>query len=106
MVIITLILCFSLWNMYQSQQLADISYIQRMTSLIIYQWRMILLTRKRFSQTMKVGQMFTAILEDSEGKVLYQSIPDTGTDFANLFQKISNKHLPTESAATVRNFRR
>ena len=37
MVIITLILCFSLWNMYQSQQLADISYIQRMTSLIIYQ---------------------------------------------------------------------
>ena len=25
MVIITLILCFSLWNMYQSQQLADIS---------------------------------------------------------------------------------
>ena len=37
MVIITLILCFSLWNMYQSQQLAHKSYIQLMTSLIIYQ---------------------------------------------------------------------
>ena len=36
-VLITLILSFSFWNTYQSAQTADVTYIQRMASLIIYQ---------------------------------------------------------------------
>ena len=35
MVLITLILAFSFWNTYQSSQTADITYIQRMTSLML-----------------------------------------------------------------------
>ncbi len=37
MVLITLILSFTFWNTYQSAQTADVTYIQRMASLIIYQ---------------------------------------------------------------------
>ena len=103
MVIITLILCFSLWNMYQSQQLADISYIQRMTSLIIYQLEDDTSNPQAVLSNYESGTNVHSILEDSEGKVLYQSIPDTATDFANLFKKISNS-ISTESAADSQKF--
>ena len=75
MVIITLILCFSLWNMYQSQQLADISYIQRMTSLIIYQLEDDTSNPQAVLSNYESGTNVYSILEDSEGKVLYQSLP-------------------------------
>ena len=37
MVVISLILCFFFWTTWQDQQIADIAYIQRMASLLIYQ---------------------------------------------------------------------
>lgn len=37
MTVVSLILCFSFWNTWQAHQTADITYIQRMASLIIYQ---------------------------------------------------------------------
>ena len=103
MVIITLILCFSLWNMYQSQQLADISYIQRMTSLIIYQLEDDTSNPQAVLSNYESGTNVYSILENSEGKVLYQSIPDTATDFANLFKKMSNS-ISTENAADSQKF--
>ena len=37
MAVVSLILGFSFWNTWQASQMADVSYIQRMASLIIYQ---------------------------------------------------------------------
>lgn len=103
--IITLILCFSLWNMYQSQQIADISYIQRMTSLIIYQLEDDTSNPQSILSNYESGTNVYSILEDSEGKVLYQSLPDTATDFTNLLKKISNS-ISTENAAGSQKFQR
>ena len=85
--LITLILAFSFWNTYQSSQTADITYIQRMASLIIYQ----LEADTEFPETVlsdyeEQMNVYTA-LSDSEGSLLYQSDADFPTDFSILLQE-------------------
>lgn len=89
MTIITLILCFSLWNMYQSRQLADISFIQRMTSLIIYQLEGDPADPAAVLSSYEEGTNVYSILENSKGEVLYESIPEEPEDFSSLLDTIT-----------------
>lgn len=87
MVIITLILAFSFWNTYQSSQTADITYIQRMASLIIYQLEADTELPETVLSDYEEQMNVYSALSDSEGSLLYQSDADFPTDFSILLQK-------------------
>ena len=87
MVLITLILSFSFWNTYQSAQTADVTYIQRMASLIIYQLEADTEQPETVLSDYEKQMNVYATLWDSEGKILYKSEPGFPTDFDILLQK-------------------
>ena len=87
MVLITLILSFSFWNTYQSAQTADVTYIQRMASLIIYQLEADTEQPETVLSNYEKQMNVYATLWDSEGKILYKSEPGFPTDFDILLQK-------------------
>lgn len=87
MVLITLILSFSFWNTYQSAQTADVTYIQRMASLIIYQLEADTEQPETVLSDYEKQMNVYAALWDSEEKLLYKSGPNFPTDFDILLQK-------------------
>lgn len=87
MLIITLILAFSFWNTYQSSQTADITYIQRMASLIIYQLEADTESPETVLSDYEEQMNVYTALSDSEGTLLYQSDVDFPTDFGFLLQE-------------------
>ena len=87
MVLITLILAFSFWNTYQSSQTADITYIQRMTSLIIYQLEADTESPETVLSDYEEQMNVYAMLSNSEGSVLYKSASNFPTDFDVLLKK-------------------
>ena len=98
MLIITLILAFSFWNTYQSSQTADITYIQRMASLIIYQLEADTESPGTvLSDYEKQMNVYTA-LSDSEGTLLYQSDADFPTNFSILLHE-AEQSIGIENAA-------
>lgn len=98
MVIITLILVFSFWNTYQSSQTADITYIQRMASLIIYQLEADTESPETVLSDYEEQMNVYSALSDSEGSLLYQSDADFPTDFSDLLQK-AGQSIGIENAA-------
>lgn len=98
MLIITLILAFSFWNTYQSSQTADITYIQRMTSLIIYQLEADTESPETVLSDYENQMNVYAALSNSEGSLLYQSDADFPTDFSVLLQK-AGQSIGIENAA-------
>ena len=87
MVLITLILSFTFWNTYQSAKTADVTYIQRMASLIIYQLEADTEQPETVLSNYEKQMNVYATLWDSEGKILYKSEPGFPTDFDILLQK-------------------
>lgn len=84
MAVISLILGFSFWNTWQASQMADVSYIQRMASLIIYQLEADASAPEALLSNYQREMNVYAILKDGTGQILYQSSPDTRTDFGTL----------------------
>ena len=104
MAVVSLILCFSFWNTWQARQIADITYIQRMASLIIYQLeadpdRPVELL-SNYEREMNVY----TILKDNAGNILYQSDPDTLTDLDTL-GKIAEESVEIQSCKLFPNYR-
>lgn len=95
MTIITLILCFSFWNAWQSRQMADITYIQRVTSLIIYQLEADSSDPYRVLFNYEKEMNVYSILKDSNGRLLYQSTPDIPTDLEKLLN-LANESIITQ----------
>lgn len=103
MAVVSLILCFSFWNTWQARQIADITYIQRMASLIIYQLeadpdRPVELL-SNYEREMNVY----TILKDNAGNILYQSDPDTLTDLDTL-GKVAEESVEIQSPTNHANF--
>lgn len=84
MVLITLILSFTFWNTYQSAKTADVTYIQRMASLIIYQLEADTEQPETVLSDYEEQMNVYTALQDSEGSLLYQSDADFPTDFSVL----------------------
>ena len=98
MLIITLILAFSFWNTYQSSQTADITYIQRMASLIIYQLEADTESPEAVLSDYEEQMNVYTALSDSEGSLLYQSDADFPTDFDILLQE-ADQSIGIQNAA-------
>ena len=98
MVLITLILSFSFWNTYQSSQTADVTYIQRMASLIIYQLEADTEQPETVLSDYEKQMNVYAALWDSKGKSLYKSGPNFPTDFDILLQK-ADQSIGIQNAA-------
>ena len=98
MAVVSLILGFSFWNTWQDRQMADVSYIQRMASLIIYQLEADASEPETLLSDYEHKMNVYAILKDDTGQVLYQSSPDTRTDFGTLGE-IAQESIDMVSAA-------
>lgn len=92
MVVISLILCFFFWTTWQDQQIADIAYIQRMASLLIYQLEADIESPDELLSNYEQEMNVYSILKDKEGHILFQSKPDTRTDLDTLI-RIAEKAL-------------
>lgn len=77
MVIITLILCLSFWSAYQSQKTGEITYLQRMASLIIYQLEDDENDPGAVLSDYKRKMDVSGILTDQEGNLIFQTASDT-----------------------------
>ena len=97
MAVVSLILGFSFWNTWQASQMADVSYIQRMASLIIYQLEADASAPEALLSNYEREMNVYTILKDNTGQVLYQSSPDTRTDFGTL-GKIAQESIDMVSA--------
>lgn len=84
MAVVSLILCFSFWNTWQTHQTADITYVQRMASLIVYQLEADPSEPELLLSDYEKEMDVYSILKDDSGQVLFQSIPDTLTDLTTL----------------------
>ena len=102
MAVISLILCFSFWNTWQAQQIADITYIQRMASLIIYQLEADPVNPDELLANYEREMNVYSILKNDTGHILFQSDPDTLTDLDTL-GKIAEESIeiqtPTNQSA-------
>lgn len=98
MVLITLILSFTFWNTYQSAKTADVTYIQRMASLIIYQLEADTEQPETVLSDYEEQMNVYTALQDSEGSLLYQSDADFPTDFSVLLKK-AGQSIGIENAA-------
>ena len=87
MALITLILSFFFRTSYQSSQTADITYIQRMASLIIYQLEADTEAPETVLSDYEEQMNVYAVLRDPDGAILYKSRPGFPTDFDVLLQK-------------------
>ena len=102
MAVITLILCFSFRNTWQARQTADITYIQRMASLIIYQLEADPESPDELLSNYEREMNVYSILEDNTGHVLFQSDPDTLTDL-NTLGKIAKDNIEIQSPTAQTN---
>ncbi len=98
MVVISLILCFFFWTTWQAQQIADIAYIQRMASLLIYQLEADPESPDELLSNYEQEMNVYSILKDKEGHILFQSKPDTRTDLDTLI-KIAEKSIEIQYPA-------
>ena len=73
MAIITLILCFAFWSTCQSQRTGEITYIQRMASLIIYQLEADAGDFQNVLSDYETDMKVYSILKNAEGETLYES---------------------------------
>ena len=96
--LITLILAFSFWNTYQSSQTADITYIQRMASLIIYQLEADIEAPETVLSDYEEQMNVYAVLSDSEGSVIYKSASNFPTDLDVLLQE-ADQSIGIQNAA-------
>ena len=96
MVLITLILAFSFWNTYQSSQTADITYIQRMTSLIIYQLEADTESPETVLSDYEEQMNVYAMLSNSEGSVLYKSASNFPYGLRCSFKRSRSEHWYTK----------
>lgn len=96
MAVVSLILCFSLWNTWQARQIADITYIQRMASLIIYQLETDPDRPDELLSNYEREMNVYSILKDKAGNILFQSDSDTLTDLDTL-GKIAEKSIEIQS---------
>ena len=96
MAVVSLILCFSFWNTWQARQIADITYIQRMASLIIYQLEADPDRPDELLSNYEREMNVYSILKDKAGNILYQSNPDTLTDLDTL-GKIAEESIEIQS---------
>ena len=105
MAVISLILCFSFWNTWQAKQMADITYIQRMASLIIYQLEADPANPDELLSNYESEMNVYSILKDKTGHVLFQSDPDTLPDLAtlgNIAEESIEIHSPTNQTGLSR----
>lgn len=98
MVVISLILCFFFWTTWQAQQIADIAYIQRMASLLIYQLEADPESPDELLSNYEQEMNVYSILKDKEGHILFQSKPDTRTDLDTLI-RIAEKSIEIQYPA-------
>ncbi len=98
MAVISLLLGFSFWNTWQARQTADITYIQRMASLMIYQLEADPANPEELLSNYESEMNVYSILKDAAGHVLFQSDPDTVTDFAAL-GKLAENSIEIQSPA-------
>ena len=98
----SLILCFSFWNTWQARQIADITYVQRMASLIIYQLEADPARPDELLSNYEREMHVYSILKDSAGNILHQSDPDTLTDLDTL-GKIAEESIEIQSPANQTN---
>jgi two-component system sensor histidine kinase CiaH len=98
MVVISLILCFFFWTTWQDQQIADIAYIQRMASLLIYQLEADPESPDELLSNYEQEMNVYSILKDKEGHILFQSKPDTRTDLDTLI-RIAEKSIEIQYPA-------
>ena len=98
MVVISLILCFFFWTTWQDQQIADIAYIQRMASLLIYQLEADTGSPDELLSNYEQEMNVYSILKDKEGHILFQSKPDTRTDLDTLI-RIAEKSIEIQYPA-------
>lgn len=103
MAVVSLILCFSFWNTWQARQIADITYIQRMASLIIYQLETDPDRPDKLLSNYEREMNVLSILKDKDGNILYQSNPDTLTDL-DLLGKIAEESIEIQSPTNQTNF--
>lgn len=104
MTVVSLILCFSFWNTWQAHQTADITYIQRMASLIIYQLEADTGEPEQLLSDYEKEMSVYSMLKDDRGQVLFQSTPDTLTDLTTLGLIAENTvevQSPTEHAPPI-----
>ena len=102
MAVVSLILCFSFWNTWQARQIADITYVQRMASLIIYQLEADPARPDELLTNYEREMHVYSILKDSAGNILHQSDPDTLTDLDTL-GKIAEESIEIQSPANQTN---
>ena len=102
MAVVSLILCFSFWNTWQARQIADITYVQRMASLIIYQLEADPARPDELLSNYEREMHVYSILKDSAGNILHQSDPDTLTDLDTL-GKIAEESIEIQSPANQTN---
>lgn len=103
MAVVSLILCFSFWNTWQARQIADITYIQRMASLLIYQLEADPARPDELLSNYEREMNVYSILKDNTGNILYQSDPDTLTDLDTL-GKIAEENIEIQSPTNHTNF--
>ena len=103
MAVVSLILCFSFWNTWQARQIADITYIQRMASLIIYQLEADPARPDELLSNYEREMNVYSILKDNAGNILYQSDPDTLTELDTL-GKIAEESIEIQSPTNHTNF--
>ena len=85
-------LLFSFWTTWQDQQIADIAYIQRMASLLIYQLEADPESPDELLSNYEQEMNVYSILKDKEGHILFQSKPDTRTDLDTLIRIAEKMH--------------
>lgn len=96
MAIVSLILCFSFWNTWQSRHLADVTYIQRMASLVIYQLESDPENPEELLSNYEKEMHVYSILKDAAGHILFQNDSDTLTDL-NTLVRIADENCAIES---------
>ena len=102
MAVVSLILCFSFWNTWQARQIADITYIQRMASLIIYQLEADPARPDELLSNYEREMNVYSILKNNAGNILYQSDLDTLTDLDTL-GKIAEESIEIQSPTNQTN---
>lgn len=96
MTIVTLILSLSFWITWQTQQVSDSTYIQRMASLIIYQLEVDPLTADEILTNYESEADIYSFLQDLQGNILFQSKHSPFSDLTAL-QKFTNENLSITS---------
>ena len=89
MAIVTLILAFSFQNTLQARKTADITYIQRMASLLIYELEADPESPTALLSYYERETQVYSILKDASGSVLFQSSPETSENLEALAEKAS-----------------